>query len=244
MASKLPEILVLSLLFQPALEATFSSLFKSLNSLSGSVKVIERLSSDPAMLEVHAAMLYLETHTPKAIIVTDGGLTEEKNRAVLNMVQRFIINGGLVIFGLHFSSPMYTRKEDFEKFFEDFGLPWKQGDCHRAPFRFNPSCTLPAGVRTASFPLPYNMRVRNVKNAEEQQKIFIPLRGGLTVSRDSKPSRVDETQAAIVGAKIGEGFLVYVGDYLGEKSSDEVVLTLLSAVLYGSTMVNPLLIDG
>lgn len=173
----------------------------------------------------NGAIRYLETNNPKAIIVTDEGLTKTKNKAVLDMVLSYIRNGGLVIIGLHF--PNFTAMDVFDRFFnESLGLPWKHGDYHRTDFQFNPSCTLPANSVKESFPLPYSMKVLHVKNARPNEKIFVPIPDSTTQSAVFAPSYVDEEQAAVVGAKLGEGFLVYVGDVNGEEGSNKVMLSL------------------
>ncbi|TGO45841.1 hypothetical protein BCON_0361g00010 [Botryotinia convoluta] len=215
MASKRSEILLLSLAFRDFLDDTYSSLIDSLNK---STKLERAKSSSDAIQ-------YLEAHNPKAILVTDEGLTETTNGAVLEKVQSYIKNGGLVIFGLHF--PNFTRMDIFDKFFDkDFGLPWQHGDYHRAIFRFNSSCTLPAGTVKDSIPLEYSMKVLHVQNAKQHEKIFLPVPGGTTQSLVFPSSHVDEEQAAVVGAKIGDGFLVYCGDINGEQGSDKVILAL------------------
>jgi len=210
-----PEILLLSLAFKTYLDEMYSSL---IDSLSTSAQLKRAKSSN-------GALRYLEANSPKAILVTDEGLTKTKNRAVLEKVESYVRNGGLVIFGLHF--PSFIRMDVFDKFFdESFGLPWKRGDYHRTTFEFNLSCALPAGVVKDSLPSPYSMKVTHVKNAREHERIFIPVSEAMTQSHVFPPSYVDETQAAVVGAKVGNGFLVYVGDVNGEQGSEKVILAL------------------
>ena len=111
-SSKRPEILLLSLVFRSFLDDTYSSLIDSLHKSAQ----LRRAKSP------HGATRYLEANNPKAILVTDEGLTETGNRAVLEKVQSYLRNGGLVIFGLHF--PNFTRMNLFDKLFnESFGLP-------------------------------------------------------------------------------------------------------------------------
>lgn len=210
-----PEILLLSLAFQSSLNEIFASLIDSL----GTSAKLKRAKT------CNAALRYLEANSPKVILVTDGGMTKTKNRAVLEKVESYVRNGGMVIFGLHF--PSSIRVDVFDKFSDEaFGLPWKRGDYHRTTFEVNPDCSLPAGVMKDSLPWPYSMKVAHVKNAREHEKIFILVSGAMTQSRVFPPSYVDEAQAAIVGAKVGDGFLVYAGDVNGEEGSEKVILAL------------------
>jgi hypothetical protein len=70
------------------------------------------------------------------------------------------------------------------------------------------------------------MEVFHIKDAQQHEKIFVPVPGGQTQSMVFPPSYVDEIHAAVVGAKIGDGFVVYVGDVNPEKGSDKVILAL------------------
>jgi hypothetical protein len=210
-----PEILLLSLAFQSFLDDTYSSLFDSLSNRAQ----LKRAKS------TSAAIRYLEANNPELVLVTDGSLTKKENRAVLEKLKSYLQNGGLVIFGLQF--PSSTRMDAFDKLFnESFGLPWKSGDYHRATFQFNPSCTLPTSVKKDSFPSPYSMKALHVKDSKRHERIFVPTPGGTTQSHVFLPAPVDETQAAVVGAKVGNGFLIYAGDVNSEVASNEVILAL------------------
>lgn len=210
-----PEIFLLSLAFQSFLDEIYSSLFDGL-AQSAQLKRAKSLGG---------AMRYLADNNPKVILVTDSGLRKRGNRPVLEKVQSYLATGGLVIIGLHF--PNFTKMDVFDNFFkEHFGLPWEHGDYHRSTFQFNPSCTLPSAIVKISFPPPYSMKVLHVKNARSEEKIFVPVSKAVTESRVFSPELVDQAQAAIVGAKVGNGFLVYVGDVNGEQGSDKVILNL------------------
>jgi hypothetical protein len=56
------------------------------------------------------------------------------------------------------------------------------------------------------------MKALHVKNALPREKIIVPV--------DTS------SQAAVAGAKVGEGFVVYAGDVNSEESSDRVILSL------------------
>jgi hypothetical protein len=129
---------------------------------------------------------------------------------VLQKVFSYIHHGGLLIIGRHF--PNFTAMDVFGRFFQTLDLPWKHGDYRRTNFRFNPACTLPNGMRSASFPDPYSTKVLHVKNARAEEKIFVQLLGGTSQSAVFPKAYVDHAQAAVVWAKIGEGYLVYDGN--------------------------------
>ena len=224
-----PNIFLLSLAMQTFLNEYYAFLF---DSLSKSVE-LKRAKS------VTGAIRYLETNNPKAILVTDEGLTKKKNKPVLPKLVSYLQNGGLVIVALHF--PSFTNMDRFDNFFEFFQLPWKHGDYHRTDFQFNPSCVLPCTVAKDSFPPPFSMKVLHVKNAREGEKIFIPVPEATTQSHVFPPTHVDQAQAAVVGAKVGDGFLIYAGDVNGEIGSTKIILTmcgLWSHVFYGMSNIS------
>ena len=70
------------------------------------------------------------------------------------------------------------------------------------------------------------MKVLHVKNAEQHERIFVPLPEGTMQSQVVPPSYLDEAQTAVAGAKVGDGYLVYSGDVNGELDSDKVILAL------------------
>ncbi|OBT92911.1 hypothetical protein VE01_08955 [Pseudogymnoascus verrucosus] len=210
-----PVIFVLSLMFREFLDESYSSLFNRLNESTQLRRA--KVASE--------AIQYLEESSPRAILVTDEGLTKTENRVVLDKVVLYVRNGGLVIFGLHF--PNFTRMDDFDNFFNRaFGIPWKHGDYHRSDFKLNPTCSLPLGAASDSLPAPYSMKVLHVKNAQPHEKVFIPVSGAKTQSSVFPTEYVDQAQAAVVAANVGNGYLVYCGDVNPGDASDSVILSL------------------
>lgn len=70
------------------------------------------------------------------------------------------------------------------------------------------------------------MKTLHIKNARPLEKIFIPISGAQTQSHVFAPEYVDRTQAAVPGAKIGNGYLVYCGDVNGEVGSNQIISVL------------------
>ena len=210
-----PEIVLLSLAHQSFFDEMYSSLIDTFHR-SVDLKRAKTASG---------AIRYLATNRPKVIIITDEGLTKAKNSEVLDQVIAYLRNGGLVIVGFHFTC--FTPMDVFDEFFsEGFGLPWKHGDYHRTTFQFNSLCSLPTDVASNSFPEPYSMKVLHVKDAEPHEKIFVPTTNARTQSHVFPPEYVDQTQAAVVGTRVGDGYMAYVGDVNGETGSDDVILRL------------------
>ncbi|KAL6233780.1 hypothetical protein BDW75DRAFT_183260 [Aspergillus navahoensis] len=211
-----PQILLLCLSYRAFLDEIYSPLFNSLLEVAH----IKRATT------ASAAIRALASTTFKAVIIADEGLTERDtaNQEVLASVKTYIENGGLAIAGLQF--PSFTPMDRFKAFFQTFGLPWKGGDYHRTTFQLNPSATLPESTEPASLPGPYSMKALHVTNARPLEKIFVPIEGAVTQSHVFAPEYVDQTQAAVVGARLGSGHLVYCGDVNGEDGSNQLMLAL------------------
>ncbi|KAE9379953.1 hypothetical protein N431DRAFT_432274 [Stipitochalara longipes BDJ] len=209
-----PDIFFLSLAMQPFLDDSYSALIDQISSKAN----LKRAKT------ASGALNYLSANTPRAIIATDEGLTKSSNTSVFEKVLSYVRSGGLLIIGLHF--PNFLAMDAFDSFFQRLGLPWKHGDYHRTTFRFNDSSDLPGGLSAESFPGPYSMKALHVKNARAHEKLFIPVPGATTQSIVFSPAYVDQTQAAIVGAKMGDGYVVYDGNVNPEDGQINVILAL------------------
>ncbi|CAG8954256.1 hypothetical protein HYFRA_00005876 [Hymenoscyphus fraxineus] len=202
MASVSPEILLLSIQMQLPFEESYSSLVDRLSQVANLKRAKTR----------DAAFRYLGANHPKAILVTDEGLMEEENEAVLGRLKSHLRNGGRVIIGFHFT--IFANWDDFNKLLgDDLGLRWKSGNYYSADLLFNPFCTLPVDVSRESFPSKgYRSKVLHIEGAHEHEKIL--------------HSPDDKTQAGVVGVGYGGGFLFYNGDANSGKEFDSVIMAL------------------
>jgi hypothetical protein len=210
-----PEVLLLNLSYQPLFDMTYAPL----------IDILDRSAQLKRAESPERALSYLENNKPKAIIVTDEGLTEVGNASVLAKVVSYARSGGLVIIGLHF--PCFANDEGFRLVFKDgFGLPWMPGEYHQGDFQFNPACSLPTTTLEAKLPRSYRMRVLNVKDAMPHERSFIPVLTAQTQPPILPPAEFDQSQAPVAGAKVGNGFLAYIGDLNAAPGSDDIVLAL------------------
>ncbi|PKX96403.1 uncharacterized protein P174DRAFT_474575 [Aspergillus novofumigatus IBT 16806] len=197
-----PEILLLSLAYVDFLDDMYKSLFSNLVE-SARLKRVKK---------ANVALCYLDANNPKAIIITDQGLTDPRHNEVLQKVQTYIHSGGLAIVGLHF--PNFASWDVFDHFFAfGFELPWKAGDYARI--------TRPASC----------LRVLHVKGARLHERILVPVPDPGTESLGSGQENTegeirDEIQAAVTGARLGSGYLVYCGNVNPEEEVDRIILSL------------------
>lgn len=215
-SSQKPNILLLSLAYQDFFDKTYGPLVNALLLVSN----VKRAKTKTAALEV-----FLSTPL-KARIITDEALCHlsPKNQEVFDLVKSYIVNGGLVIVGLHF--PNFIHLDKFDGFFEAFGVPWKRGEYHRTICGINRSCTFPSGLRSGSMPDEYSMKADHVQGARKTEKMFVPIDDAKTESRVLSSKHVNQAQAAAAAATIGEGTLVYCGDVNGESGSNALMMSL------------------
>ncbi|EED14063.1 transcription factor Rba50, putative [Talaromyces stipitatus ATCC 10500] len=218
-----PEILLLSLCDYGFLNESYASLFKQLHDSAH----IERTET------ADAAIRYLTEKNPKAIIITDEGLTLNENTQVLEKVVEYVRNGGRAIIGLLF--PNCAQWDDIGDLFNRaFQLPWKSANYMRETFEVNPSCTLPDSVSVSSLPKSYMAKALHIKNARPHEKILVPenefdeedYEDRPIPERGLTPAYLEQTQAMVTGAKVGDGYVAYCGDVNGEDGSDKVILAL------------------
>lgn len=212
MESKRPEILLLCITPTDYLGDRVEPLLKRLRECAN---VKHATTIDEALRGLEA--------NPKVVIVADEGVTIPVNRLVVEELEEYMRRGGLAIFGFCF--PGFVTKDRFRGLFRvRIGLPWIIGNKERTRFEFNPECTLPAGTEAISLPTLYSMEAVFIKNARPKEKIYIPVKGAMT--ERTLPEPVDQTQAAVVGAKVGDGYVAYCGDTNPGKELEQVILAL------------------
>jgi len=217
MAIVLPEIMLLSLSYQEFPNESITALFDKILK----VAYLKRVKTVPGALQ------YLEVSKPAAIIVTDEGIANKENSIVLERVKAYIESGGTVIVGLHF--PHFIKRDAFNYFFQDvFGLPWCAENFHRDNCYINPSCTLPSTVEAKRMPERYFciIKVLNISGARNHEKLFIPIQMCVTYPMVFTQEWLDQTEAGIVGAKIGAGYLAFVGDVNVEDETSQIIMVL------------------
>ncbi|PWY88172.1 hypothetical protein BO70DRAFT_286236 [Aspergillus heteromorphus CBS 117.55] len=165
--------------------------------------------------------------TAKAVIIANYPLgTWDEHHAVMGSLPAYVREGGRLIIGLADQEPLYGDRLD--SVFAQFGVPWRQGDRADTSYMLNDACDLPPGGTRDALPLLYNMEAVNVRDARRGERLFQPVQGA---TRDASTDDVIEMpeenwQAAIAGAKVGDGYLVYCGDVHMRDESIDVIATL------------------
>ncbi|KUJ09770.1 uncharacterized protein LY89DRAFT_276931 [Mollisia scopiformis] len=149
--------------------------------------------------------------TPSVVLITDHGIHKEENEEILQRIVSYVRAGGTVVVGFFF--PYNTNADQFEAFFEAFGLAWTMGAYTRAECWPNVGCNIENRAVFGNMPSNYHTKAVYVHGAKADEKIY--------VDPFDLPPDSDRTEAIVARAKVGQGWLVYMGDvYFGEEFQD------------------------
>ncbi|OBZ73326.1 hypothetical protein A0H81_07173 [Grifola frondosa] len=206
-------ILLISLLKESWIDEVYSQLYSGLhkNAIVHEAKGIK------------AANKFLSASPPPdAVLVTDAAIQERKHAALLEHLVEYVRVGGRVVLCVQFSN--HFEPKHAPSFFQHWGMPWDIGSYHRTTFALNPTG---APSRSPAGALP-------VIQHEDAALEECPERGGsvcpdgLILRRvTSIRTRPDHGRGLheypAVFARLGSGFLGYVGDVNGEQPTIRLV---------------------
>lgn len=112
--------------------------------------------------------------------------------------------------------PVSEDVDDLNGLFQSgFGLTWERRGHRRTTFQFNWPCNTPNTLPGNVIHDMYSMEAVHIKGALPLEKMFSPIPAFSdfqTLPAVTPQAFVDNTEAATVCAKVGDGFLVYMGD--------------------------------
>ncbi|WEW58600.1 hypothetical protein PRK78_004068 [Emydomyces testavorans] len=211
-----PCIMLLSI----ASEEWFDEMYARLiTALSARAPVVRARTSN-------AALTFLHNNHPSAIFATDPGVVEPENGAVLQALKQYVSSGGKLIFGGLFSS--FVPPMEMGAFFRNnFDLPWESGAYHRTTLQLNFAAIENLPARRQQLAFEYSQKALHVKNVDLAGAIYLPTRDSRIESCVFPPTPIsssNETPAA--WARVGQGWVGYIGDVNAEEDTDGVVLAM------------------
>ena len=158
---------------------------------------------------------------PRAILATDAFCTDKKASAKVSpMLQRYVRNGGTLVFMGTFSS--FVRPLKIRPLFASFGLSWESGEYYRTTFELNKAAT---SIPTERLMLSCSQKALNIKNVALQHAIYLAADELATGSFVSPVTSIgNTTQAPAAFAPSGRGFVGYLGDVNNEPETTRVIL--------------------
>lgn len=174
-----------------------------------------------------AALSYLDKNAaspPDGILVTDPGVAQPANRALLARVVAYARAGGTVVMSYCFSRNM--RMDDMAAFWERaWVLPWEPGSYHRTDLTLNESAATLKG-QVAALEKVYSQKALSLKNVRREHSWYLPTEDSLTQSMVFPPEPVNQNETAAALAPFGQGMVDYTGDVNMEVGTRKVVMRM------------------
>ncbi|KAG6366543.1 hypothetical protein INS49_000720 [Diaporthe citri] len=187
------------------------------------------------------ALSYLDKNAaspPDGILVTDPGVSQPGNKALLDRVVAYARAGGTVVMSYCFSSNI--RMDDLEDFFKQaWGLPWQPGSYHRTDLTLNESASTLKG-QVAALQKMYSQKAVFLKRVQREHAWYLPTEDSLTQSLVFAPEPVNQNETAVAFAPFGQGMVGYTGDVNMEAQqvfSFRLKALFLAAVFLASSVV-------
>lgn len=201
--------MLLSLADQPWFDKMYKRLFVALSDRAQ----VMRARKAPA------AIRYLENNQPTAIFVTDHGLTERKNAAVLKLVKDYVFNGGRLVIGGNFTN--YVRPSKMGPFFRDtFNLPWESGTYNREVVSLNTAAAMMM-YPSRELPSRYSQKALYARNVDAAAALYLH-----SYDDDGFGAAKPTVEAPAAWAPVGRGRVGFIGDVNAEEETDAVVLAM------------------
>lgn len=173
------------------------------------------------------ALSYLDKTTappPDGILVTDPGVAQPGNKALLDRVVAYARDGGTVVMSYCFSSNM--RMDDMTDFWgRAWGLPWEPASYHRTDLALNESASTLRG-QVAALRKAYSQKALCLKKVQREHSWYLPTEDSLTQSVVFPPERVNQSETAVAFAPFDQGRVGYTGDVNMEVGTQMVVMRM------------------
>ena len=173
---------------------------------------------------VHAKLS--TTPRPNAVILSDPALAHTKHQKLLTTLIDYVRAGGTAVAALQFST--HLKPAQTRPFFARWGVPWERGAYYRTTTALNPA-GVPAPLSGAALLPSVSAKALHVKNAPREHAVYLPTAQSHVESHVYAPHPIVGAMAQespAVWARVGEGYLGYVGDVNGEQGSTRLILEM------------------
>ncbi|OAL18622.1 hypothetical protein AYO22_10599 [Fonsecaea multimorphosa] len=117
------------------------------------------------------------------------------------------------------------RPSDLRGYFnKKWNLPWKQGSYHRTTVTLNQTAEK---VPTGRVPSSYSQKAVFLADVDKTAAWYLPTNDSVTESHVFPAAPVPTSETPVACAKMGNGWLGYIGDVNAEEGTDDVVLAML-----------------
>ncbi|OSD02331.1 hypothetical protein PYCCODRAFT_1411269 [Trametes coccinea BRFM310] len=167
-----------------------------------------------------ASQALASSYRYSAVLIVDGALMDPEHSQIASRLAEYTRAGTRVVLGVDVAGSI--SPPSMKAFFSRWGLPWTSGDYGRTTVVLNPA-GLPKPLRaTALFP-SMDAKALYVKKVQREHAVYIAGPDGW-VGRD-------EDESPAVFARVGNGYLGYVGDVNGEQQSIRLLIEMLGVTI-------------
>ncbi|KAI0331604.1 hypothetical protein GY45DRAFT_1336135 [Cubamyces sp. BRFM 1775] len=211
-------VLITSLEKAPFMDEQYEQLYRATRRNATLLEV----QNERAAMEALSATL-----PPTSVLVSDGTITHSKYSRLLTQLVEFARSGGRVVLGVHFSSTISPA--DGKPFFRKWGLDWDYGEYHRTTFQLNPGGVPPPLNEQALFP-SMSAKAVHLRNVPVEDAVYLPeseahVQSPVFAATPITGSRAQQTPGAF--ARVGEGYLGYIGDVNAEHESIRLTIEMV-----------------
>ncbi|EIW52991.1 uncharacterized protein TRAVEDRAFT_135335, partial [Trametes versicolor FP-101664 SS1] len=182
---------------------------------------IRRVTSKPD------ALRYLSSPSPPhAVLLCDAAITEKEFRDVLDPLVSYVKRGGTAVCMGVFSG--WASPDDLTAMFAtSWDLPWSFETYGRYDWVVSP---YPKGLDVKGLAKAYNMKAAvHLKNVPREYAVYLPTPASRLESmvHASTPITGDKAkESPAVWARVGDGYLGYIGDVNGEQGTTRLTLEM------------------
>ncbi|KAI0641698.1 hypothetical protein C8Q79DRAFT_1014122 [Trametes meyenii] len=216
-ASK-PKVLIISLEKQSYTNGIHVQLYRALR----------KNASVTETLDTYSAVKVLSSNPrPSAVIVSDAAITQQAHSALVRRLVEYTRTGGRVVLGMQFSNTLPDDRG--HAFFRAWGLNWNRGSYFRTTFSRNPAGVPTPLAADALFP-SFSMKAVHIVRAPRQNAVYVATHASRLESYVDPPTPVlganTTEEYPAVFARVGAGFLGYVGDVNAEQGATRLILEM------------------
>ncbi|KAL0575379.1 hypothetical protein V5O48_006592 [Marasmius crinis-equi] len=185
------------------------------SALREKVQIKQALTSD-------TAFSYLASPDLVGVLITDYGVADANHATLLRKLVDYAKAGGLVVAGANFSNHMTGARA----FFQPWGFQWQKGSYHRTTFQKNSA----AGIveSNPSLPQTYNAKALHLTGLAQANAVYLPAPDAQVQSLVFPATSVRNfEESPVVHAKVGKGYLGYIGDVNAEKDTTSILFAML-----------------
>jgi hypothetical protein len=156
--------------------------------------------------------------------VTDPGIIKSRNVAVSQKLANYVRNGGTLVLGGLFSAQI--RPNDLGRYMrEKWDLPWEAGSYYRTTIFLNRAVV---NRPTSGLLSSYSHKAVFLKHVDPNMAWYVATDRSVIESLVPLPGPgIELLETSTAFARLGNGWIGYVGDVNGEEGTTAVVLEML-----------------